>query len=246
MRIPNLPAGFAPFNIVNLGGKLYVSYAKQDAAKHDDVPGGGNGIVDIFDMDGNLQKRLTSNGALNSPWGMTLAPSTFGAFGGALLVGNFGDGWINAFDPSAGTMLGSLEDTKGNIIAIDGLWAIIFGNGKNGGDQNTLYFTSGPSQEQHGLFGSLAPPAAVSGVLNAASNLPGPIAPGEAVTITGGTIGPSPLAAGKIPTTGALAPLSATTVTFNTYRHRSSTPRHPRPPFWFLTRLPARQRRMWW
>jgi uncharacterized protein (TIGR03118 family) len=213
---PNLPAGFAPFNIASLGGKLYVSFAKQDSAKHDDVAGPGNGFVDIFDMDGNLQKRLVSNGALNSPWGMAIAPATFGAFGGALLVGNFGDGWINAFDPSAGTMLGSLQDSHGNVIAIDGLWAIIFGNGKLGGDQNTLYFTAGPDGEQHGLFGSLSARAAIISVENSASNASGPIAPGEAVTLTGISIGPSPLAAAKIPTTGALGTsLSATSVTFN-------------------------------
>jgi len=211
-----IPAGFAPFNIANLNGKLYVVYAKQDAEKHDDVSGPGNGFVNIFDMDGNFQKRLVSNGALNSPWGMAIAPSTFGPFGGALLVGNFGDGWINAFDANAGTLLGALQDTKGNVIAIDGLWAILFGNGKNGGDQNTLYFTAGPDQESHGLFGSLAPPAAVSGILNSASNASGPIAPGEAVTLTGITIGPSPLASAKIPSTGTLGTsLSATGVTFN-------------------------------
>jgi uncharacterized protein (TIGR03118 family) len=212
----NIPAGFAPFNIANLGGKLYVAYAKQDAQKHDDVAGPGNGFVDIFDMDGNLTGRLISNGPLNSPWGMTIAPSTFGPFGGALLVGNFGDGKINAFDPSVGTPLGTLEDNKGNAIAIDGLWAIIFGNGKTGGDQNTLYFTSGPNHGQDGLFGSLAPPAAISGILNAASSLSGPIAPGEVVALTGGTTGPSPLASAKIPSSGSLgASLSGTGVTFN-------------------------------
>jgi uncharacterized protein (TIGR03118 family) len=211
-----IPAGFAPFNIANFSGKLYVSYALQDAQKHDDVAGAGNGFVDVFDMDGNMQTRLISKGALNSPWGMTIAPSTFGAFGGALLVGNFGDGKINAFDPSAGTMLGTLQDTNGNAISIDGLWALIFGNGKNGGDQNTLYFTSGPDQEQHGLFGSLAPPAAIASIENAASNLSGPIAPGEAVTLTGITIGPSPLVSATIPAKGTLGTsLSTTSVTFN-------------------------------
>ncbi len=98
----NIPSGFAPFNVANLGGKLYVSYAKQDADKHDDSSGAGNGFVDVFDMDGNLQKRLISNGPLNSPWGMAIAPATFGPFGGALLVSNFGDGWINAFDANTG------------------------------------------------------------------------------------------------------------------------------------------------
>jgi uncharacterized protein (TIGR03118 family) len=211
-----IPAGFAPFNIANLGGKLYVSYAKQDSDKHDDVAGAGNGFVDVFDMDGTLQKHLISNGALNSPWGMTIAPATFGAFGGALLVGNFGDGWINAFDASAGTALGSLEDTHGNTIAIEGLWALIFGNGKNGGDANTLYFTAGPGGESHGLFGSLATPAAITSVENGASNLTGSVAPGEIVTLLGGTLGPSPLVAGKFPATGTLGTsLAGTSVTFN-------------------------------
>lgn len=214
---PNLPAGYAPFNIANLNGNLYVTYAVQDAMKHDDVAGPGNGIVDIFDMDGNYLKRLISNGPLNSPWGMAIAPSGFGAFGGALLVGNFGDGWINAFDPNAGTMLGSLQDIRGNTIAIDGLWGIIFGNGGSGGDANTLYFTAGPDKEQHGLFGSLAAAPPVSpNVINSASNLDGPIAPGEAITLTGTNLGPTQLAAGIIPATGSLSTsLSNTSVTVN-------------------------------
>ena len=214
---PNLPAGFAPFNIANLNGMLYVSYAMQDAQKHDDVPGPGNGFVDVFDMNGNLQKHLISNGALNSPWGMAIAPAGFGAFGGALLVGNFGDGWINAFDPSAGTMLGSLQDIRGNIVAIDGLWALIFGNGGNGGDPNTLYFTAGPDMEQHGLFGSLAAaPPVPTNVFNSASNLTGPIAPGEAIVLTGTNLGPSPLASAPTPAAGALGTsLANTSVTVN-------------------------------
>jgi uncharacterized protein (TIGR03118 family) len=211
-----LPAGFAPFNIANLGGKLYVTYAKQDSDKHDDVKGDGNGFVDIFDMDGNFQKRLISNGALNSPWGLAIAPATFGTFGGALLVGNFGDGKINAYDASAGTLLGTLQDTSGKVIAIDGLWALQFGNGKNGGDVNTLYFTAGPGDEEHGLFGSLAPPAAVTSIENGASNLVGSVAPGEVVTILGGTLGPSPLVASKFPASGALGTsVAGTGVTFN-------------------------------
>lgn len=214
---PNIPAGFAPFNIANLNGQLYVSFAKQDAAKHDEVPGAGNGLVDVFDMDGNLQERLIFEGPLNSPWGMAIAPASFGAFGGALLVGNFGDGWINAFDPNAGTMLGSLQDIRGNVIAISGLWAIIFGNGGNGGDTNTLYFTAGPDGEQHGIFGSLAEaPPVPANVINSASNLTGPIAPGEAITLTGTNLGPPTLVAATIPTTGTLGTsLSSTSVTVN-------------------------------
>jgi uncharacterized protein (TIGR03118 family) len=147
---PNIPSGFAPFNIQNLGGKLYVTYA-------DDVPGPGKGFVDVFDLNGNLLRRLISDGSLNSPWGLALAPGNFGEFSNDLLVGNFGDGTINAFDPMDGTYYGTLLDTMGDPIAIDGLWGLIFGNGGNAGDPNVLYFTAGPGGEQHGLFGSLAP-----------------------------------------------------------------------------------------
>jgi len=158
---PNLPAGFAPFNIQNLGGKLYVTYAKQDAAKHDDVPGPGNGFVDVFDLNGNLLMRLISHGALNSPWGLALSPGDFGNFSNDLLVGNFGDGTINAFDPLTGALLGTLLDTLGQPITIEGLWGLRFGNGLNGGDPDALYFTAGiPGDgmvEDHGLFGSIQP-----------------------------------------------------------------------------------------
>jgi uncharacterized protein (TIGR03118 family) len=213
---PNIPAGFAPFNIWPLGGKLYVTYAKQDATKRDDVAGAGNGLVDVFDFDGNLQKRLISNGALNSPWGVAIAPSTFGAFGGALLVGNFGDGAINAFDLTAGTQLGTLQDSTGKAISIPGLWALLFGNGASGGDRNTLYFASGPNGEKDGLLGSLAPPAAVLSVVNGASYTSGSIAPGEVVMLTGLTIGPSPLLQATVPATGSVSnTLGGLTVTFN-------------------------------
>ena len=212
----SVPAGFAPFNIWPVGGKLYVLYAKQDNALRNDVAGPGNGYVAVFDFDGNLQKHLISDGALNSPWGVAIAPSTFGAFGGALLVGNFGDGKINAFDATTGALLGTLQGANGNPIVINGLWALIFGNGGNGGDKNTLYFTAGPGGQQHGLFGSLAPPAAILGIQNGASQLPGPIAPGEVVVLTGLTIGPSPTASATIPTTGAVSPsLGGVSVTFN-------------------------------
>jgi uncharacterized protein (TIGR03118 family) len=157
---PALPAGFAPFNVQNIGGQLYVTYAKQDADKHDDVPGAGNGFVNIFDTSGNLVRRLVSNGALNSPWGLALAPTNFGPFSGALLVGNFGNGKINAFDPATGTQLGTLQDPAGNPIQIQGLWGLIFGNGGSGGDTRTLYFAAGiagtNSIEDHGLFGSIS------------------------------------------------------------------------------------------
>jgi len=152
---PNLPAGYAPFNIQNLNGTLYVTYALVGQGG-DDVPGAGNGIVDAFDTNGNLLKRVVTGGSLNSPWGLALAPAGFGEFGGALLVGNFGDGLINAFNPTTGALLGALRDATNNPIANDGLWGLRFGNGGNGGNVNTLYFTAGLNNEQNGLFGSIA------------------------------------------------------------------------------------------
>ena len=157
---PDIPAGFAPFNIQNLGGQLYVTYARQDADKADDVSGIGSGYVDVFDTTGHLMKSFTSQGPLNSPWGLTMAPPAFGLFGNALLVGNFGDGKISAFDPTTGKLLGQPDDTTGNTPSIAGLWALKFGNGGKGGDTNTLYFTADipgdGSVEDHGLFGSLS------------------------------------------------------------------------------------------
>ena len=157
---PSLPAGYAPFNIQNIGGALYVTFALQDAAKQDDVAGPGNGIIDIFDGNGTLVRRVASGGALNSPWGLALAPSDFGDFSNDLLIGNFGDGRINAFDPVTDAFLGSLTDPSGNPITIAGLWGLTFGNGGLGGDKNSLYFTAGiPGNgqvEDHGLFGRLS------------------------------------------------------------------------------------------
>jgi uncharacterized protein (TIGR03118 family) len=144
-----LPAGFAPFNIWNIGGRLYVMFAKQDPENtEEDLPGPGNGFVDVFDTAGTLVRRLISGGPLNSPWGLALAPATFGQFSNALLVGNFGDGWINAFVARNGAFLGSLRNVKGAPIAIDGLWGLDF----LGSD---LYFAAGPDDETHGLFGKI-------------------------------------------------------------------------------------------
>jgi len=158
---PGLPAGYAPFNIEASGGFLYVTYAVQNAAKHDDVAGPGHGILDVFDTNGNFVQRLVSHGALNSPWGMAMAPAGFGMFTGDLLVGNFGDGTINAFNPTTGSLVGTLDDPHGSPIINMGLWDITFGNGGSGGSKNTLYFTAGipgpGSVEDHGLFGSVAP-----------------------------------------------------------------------------------------
>jgi len=162
---PDLPKGYAPFNVQALGGKIYVTYAKQDAAKHDDVPGEGHGFVDVFNPDGSPglpggKERLVSRGRLDSPWGLALAPASFGDLAGDLLVGNFGNGRINVYNPTTGAFLGQLKDPDGEPIAIDGLWALQVGNGGNGGDKNTVYFTAGLFGESHGLFGSLTSVAA--------------------------------------------------------------------------------------
>ena len=152
---PNLPAGFAPFNIQNLGGTMYVTYAQQDAAKHDEMPGAGLGFVDKFDAQGNLIARLASRGTLDAPWGLAIAPTSFGALAGALLVGNFGDGRINAFNSTTGAFLGQLAALDGSPLAIDGLWALAPGNDSNGGSSAMIYFSAGPDDEAHGLFGRI-------------------------------------------------------------------------------------------
>jgi uncharacterized protein (TIGR03118 family) len=153
---PNIPDGFAPFGIQLINGNLYVSYAMQDAHRHDDVAGPGNGFVDIFSTNGVLQKRLISGGDLNSPWGLVLAPSTFGGFGGDLLVGNFGDGLIHAYDPMTGAEKGVLTNTDNNPIEINGLWGLRFGNGTFGAP-GALVFTAGIADEAHGLLGEITP-----------------------------------------------------------------------------------------
>ena len=158
---PNLPAGYVPFNIQNIDGILYVTYALQNASRRDDVAGTGHGFVNAFDTNGNLLRRFTSQGALNSPWGLASAPAQFGAFSGDLLIGNFGDGLINAYDPNSGAFAGTLDDVTGSPIQIDGLWGLSFGNGAQGQDLNTLYFTAGipgpdGQVEEHGLFGAVS------------------------------------------------------------------------------------------
>jgi uncharacterized protein (TIGR03118 family) len=152
----NIPAGYAPFGIQNVNGQLFITYALQDAAKHDDVGGPGNGYLDVFDTSGNLLQRLISRSVLNSPWGIALAPMGFGAYGGDLLVGNFSDGRINVFAPTTGAWLGALMNNS-SPIEVPGLWGIAFGNGHSGGDAHTLYFTAGIDAENNGLFGSIAP-----------------------------------------------------------------------------------------
>jgi uncharacterized protein (TIGR03118 family) len=151
----NLPAGYAPFNVQTINGQVYVTYALQNAAKHDDVSGAGHGFVDVFGADGTFMQRLISGGALNSPWGIAMAPSNFGKFSNDLLVGNFGDGRINAFNPTNGALLGTLSDKNGKPIVLGDLWAITFGGGGLDGATNQLFFTAGVSEESHGLFGHL-------------------------------------------------------------------------------------------
>jgi plastocyanin len=162
-----LLAGYGPFNIQRIGQKLYVTYAKQDGAAHDDVAGAGNGFVYVFSLDGHLLTRMIEGGALNSPWGVVIAPEFFGPFSQTLLVGNFGDGMINAYDPCSGQWLAALGDPNGKALAIPGLWGLRFGNGHNGGEAGVLYFTAGipgsENIEDHGLFGSIRPvPPALS------------------------------------------------------------------------------------
>ena len=155
---PNLPDGFAPFGIQNIGGSLYVTYARKQPGGDDDVAGPGFGIVDKYDTNGTLVQRVINpGGALNSPWGLALAPVGFGDLSGLLLVGNFGDGTINGFDPTTGMFVSSLNDHGGSPIVIDGLWGLAFGNAGPGFDQHKLYFTAGLNNEENGLFGSLAP-----------------------------------------------------------------------------------------
>jgi uncharacterized protein (TIGR03118 family) len=154
---PNLPAGFAPFGIKNINGTLFVTFAKQlGPDNHDDEAGPGNGFIDEFDTDGNLIGRFASGGALNSPHGMAVAPADFGAFSNALLVGNFGDGRINAFDLTTGKFLGQLSDAAGRPIANPGIWGMTFGNGVGGTHTNTLYFVAGINHENDGLLASIS------------------------------------------------------------------------------------------
>ena len=159
---PDLPSGYAPFGIQNLNGVIYVTYALQDALKHDDVGGKGHGFVNVFDTAGKLLRRVASQEKLNSPWGLALAPPDFGFFSGDLLVGNFGDGKINAFDPGDQhgngeyKERGQLHSADGPPLIIDGLWGLAFGSGSPAsGPRNTLFFTAGPGGEKHGLFGTL-------------------------------------------------------------------------------------------
>jgi uncharacterized protein (TIGR03118 family) len=151
---PGLPTGYGPFGIAEINGKLYVSFAKQDDTLHDDSAGMGRGFIDVFTNDGKFVHRLVTRGALDSPWGLTLAPAGFGQFSGDLLVGNFGNGHINVYNPVTGRHLGELRQGKGRPIVIDGLWGLTFGNG-NAAKTNELVFSAGPDHESHGLLGKI-------------------------------------------------------------------------------------------
>ena len=158
---PNLPPGMNPFNVQVFGTRVYVTYAMLASDGVSDQPGRGSGIVDVYDLAGNLMQSIT-DASMNSPWGLAIAPEFFGDFSFALLVGNFGDGHINAFDTLTGAYLGTLSDATGKPLALEGLWGMQFGNGRNGGDAKTLYFAAGISggakKEAHGLFGSITTP----------------------------------------------------------------------------------------
>jgi uncharacterized protein (TIGR03118 family) len=153
---PQLPTGYAPFGIQAIEGRIYVAYAQLNAGSGDEEAGPGNGYVSVFDADGAFIARVASRGLLNAPWGMTRAPASFGDFGGALLIGNFGDGRITAYDAQTYQVLGQLESDLDKPIAIPGLWAISFGNGAMAGEENDLYFTAGPGDEMHGIFGEIS------------------------------------------------------------------------------------------
>jgi len=150
---PAIPPGYAPFNIVSIDGDLFVTYAKQNAERHDDVAGPGHGFVDVFDTDGHLIRRFESRGKLNSPWGIARASFAFGPFSGKILIGNFGDGRINVFN-NDGKLVDQLEDVHGRPLVIEGLWTLTLGGGR-ASSPDTLFFSAGPNDETNGLFGTI-------------------------------------------------------------------------------------------
>lgn len=155
---PNVQAGYAPFNVQDLNGTLYVTYALQDASKHDNLDGAGDGYVDAFSLDGTFERRIVSaGGQVDAPWGVDIAPAGFGTLSGDLLVGNFGDGTISAFNAATGAFQGQLESANGATIVESGLWGLINGNGGAGGAANEVYFAAGGANETSGLLGSIAP-----------------------------------------------------------------------------------------
>src|SRR5580700_7190661 len=159
---PTMPTGFVPFGIAALSGQLYVTYAKQDAAMHDETTGAGLGYVDVFDFNGTFVSRFASGGALNAPWGMAIAPAGFGSLQGNILIGNFGDGKINLFAPNGtalATSMGPLTVTNGGTFAIPGLWSLVFGNGDADKPLTTLFYTAGFADQTDGVFGGITVPS---------------------------------------------------------------------------------------
>ncbi len=154
---PGIPSNFAPFGIRNINGDIYVTYAEQNQANHDDVAGQGHGFVSVFDADGNFIRRIATRGKLNSPWGLAFAPAGFGKFANMLLVGNFGDGAINAFDIATASSKGQFKTSNGKVMKIDGLWGLSFGNGVRDQPTDVLFFTAGPNGESNGLYGFIIP-----------------------------------------------------------------------------------------
>ena len=153
---PNLPSGYGAFNVQRIGNRLFVAYAEKDPNSVDEVAGPGLGIVDAFDFDGNFVARIATGGALNAPWGLALAPSSWGTLAGTLLVGNFGDGTINAYDLTTRAFVAQLLDGAGQPLAIDGLWALAPGNNGSAGSADRIYFTAGPNDEANGAFGVIS------------------------------------------------------------------------------------------
>ncbi len=209
---PNLPAGYAPHGVHVVGNLIMVAYAQQDSAKHDPVVGAGLGIVDSFDMEGNFTKTFANGGTLNAPWGIVSAPSTFGAFANDVLVGNFGDGTINAYD-TQGHFIGQATDTAGHVISNPGLWDLVFGAGGTG-DPGTLYLTAGGSNQTSGLFASLVPAAAATGA-DFSLNLSA-----QTVTVTAGgtamlTIGSASVGGFNGPISLSCAPVAGLTCAFS-------------------------------
>ena len=218
---PKAPVGFTPFNIWNINNKLYVAYAKPGTNPKFDVAGPGNGYVSVFDSTGKLLQSLVAGGAgsmLNSPWGLAIAPATFGKFAGNLLVGNFGDGMINAYDATTGAFQGTLQDPSGANIVLPGLWSLYFGNGGNGGDKDTLYFTAGPGGQKHGILGSIqANPNVLSSAVVNAAQAAGGVAPNTFVTIKGTNLAATKRSLGAADIANNLLPTSVdgVTVTIN-------------------------------
>ena len=181
---PNLPANYAPHGVHVINNLILVAYAQQDAAKHDPVIGAGLGIVDAFDMEGNFTRTFASGGTLNAPWGAVMTPATFGTFSSDVLIGNFGDGTMNAYD-TRGNFIAQVKDSAGHVITNPGLWDMVFGQGGTG-DPSTLYFTAGGASQTSGLFATLVPAAAASGP-NFSLSLSSPsvtVTPGGSSTLT--------------------------------------------------------------